>query len=346
MISKQVIKKLFKVATYLSPVISALVITPKFISGAYSPALYIKAFLMILFIVYIIWSVNILLTYLLSKRNTNKDNNLIKYLLSYSVCGIFSFLLSRWIYYMFMMQGEPHRKLQHFHVIIFFSINTIILILQDLILTKERNAIIEIENMQLKMKNLEAYNQQLKQQVHPHFLFNSLSTLKTLISNSPEQAEDYLIKLSDLLRNSISSNTLNVIKVAKELRSCSDYLEMQKIRFGNALQFSINIPTAIADSHWVPVFSIHVLAENAIKHNTFTIQAPLHINIVHQKDMITVNNTMQPRKIPESSAGIGLANLDERYKILCGEGIIINNADNIFSVSIKIFDDENCYHRR
>jgi LytS/YehU family sensor histidine kinase len=205
--------------------------------------------------------------------------------------------------------------------------------------------VVEMENSQLKMKNLEAINNQLKQQIHPHFLFNSLSTLKTLISQSSIEAESYLIRLSDFLRSSIAAKAANMVKIGDEVQSCTDYLEMQKIRFGEALQFSINIPPDISDKYYLPVFSLQVLVENAIKHNTLTKEMPLFIDVNFISGMITITNNLQPKKIYEPSAGTGLGNLTERFKLLSGEGIIINSTDKTFSVSLKPLNHENNYNR-
>lgn len=240
--------------------------------------------------------------------------------------------------------ASPHQTF-HFHLLIFCLINTVILVIQDLVLTREKNTVIERENAQLKINNLEALNERLKQQIHPHFLFNSLSTLKALISTSPADAEEYLIKLSGFLRNSITANTLNAVKVSEELNACIDYLHMQKIRFGEALQFETDIPAAIKGTFYMPVFSMQILAENAIKHNAFGIKTPLLIKIACKEKHIVVSNNMQPRTVTETSAGTGLANLNERYKILSGEGILIKNDGNTFAISLKIFDNENCNNR-
>lgn len=230
-------------------------------------------------------------------------------------------------------------------VILGFALNTIILIIQDLILLREKKAIIELENAELKIKNVEATNQQLKQQIHPHFLFNSLSTLKTLINKNPAKAEDYLVKLSDFLRASISSETLNVTKLSNEVKTCCDYLEMQKMRFGEALQFTITIPDEIQNSGFIPVFSLLPLIENAIKHNKLTNELPLNIQINYLNGRIVTTNNLQPKPSLEPSTGFGLDNLAERYKILSGDKITIDNKGNIFSVSLKILDNENSNYR-
>jgi sensor histidine kinase YesM len=131
-----------------------------------------------------------------------------------------------------------------------------------------------------------------------------------------------------------------------EIKLCLDYLEMRKVRFGKAIQYTINIPNEIQHSSFVPVFSLLPLLENAIKHNILTNELPLHIKIEYENDRIVTTNNIQPRLSSEASTGLGLENLAERYKILSGDKIIINSSENIFSVSIKILGNENSNHRR
>jgi len=202
---------------------------------------------------------------------------------------------------------------------------------------------LELENATLKAENLEVLYQQLKQQVNPHFLFNTLTTLKTLINDNPD-AESYLKRLSDFLRTSVSFNNKNTLTLREELKFCKDYLELQKVRFGDALLFSILIPENIL-SGLVPVFSIQQLIENAIKHNVLTVNHPLHINIECRDGRVTVSNNIKIKNTSEDSIGVGLINLAERYRILSGDEVIIKTDNNCFMVSIKILDNENSNHR-
>jgi LytS/YehU family sensor histidine kinase len=223
------------------------------------------------------------------------------------------------------------------------SINTIVIIIQGLVLLLEKKTLIESENTQLRIKNIEAANQKLKQQLQPHFLFNSLNILKTLIKKQPDDAEAYLKRLSDFLRASVSFDNANTVKFEEELKLCMDYLEMQKIRFGDAILFEINFPDEVKTG-FVPIFSIQLLLENAIKHNAFTIESPLCIRLIYQERWITVSNNIQHKITTESSAGMGLSNLSERYKIISGDEINIQSSDTYFSVSIKVLPDENSNH--
>ena len=333
-------KKLLIVSLYTSPVIGALLITPTFILTRYVHGLYAHIVLSMTALIFLLWLCNIAIAALTNKWQVKRAYAL---LFSYALSIIFIPLFQH--AFLPLVNEVGPQQTFHFHLIVFSAINTVILVIKDLVLTREKNAAIALENTQLKMKNLEAANERLKQQVHPHFLFNSLSTLKTLITSSPEHAEEYLIKLSGFLRYSLSSNTLNAVKVSEELNSCIDYLEMQKIRFGDALLFNVDIPEQVKASCWIPIFSLQVLAENAIKHNALTVAEPLRITITFVEGHIVVSNNIQPKLVAEASAGIGLANLRERYKILSGEGILVEQTDHTFLVRLKVFDNENCNNR-
>lgn len=340
-ISTQIIKKLFWVALYTSPVIAALLITPVSIINRSLLRQYPLSLLTVTAAVLFMWAVNILIIFFVSKSKKNNAFSLTKYFLSYFICVLFIMGAVEWFFVTYMHPGEDvHKKIFHFHLIVFVSINTAILIIQDLVLVKEKNILIALENARLRVKNMEAVNRQLKHQIQPHFLFNSLSTLKALIKTSPADAEEYLVKLSGFLRYSISSSEVNTIKIKEEVKLCSDYLAMQKIRFSEALQFTINIPADIMEQYYVPVFALQILVENAIKHNTFTMAAPLHISIEYASGAIAVNNNLQESFREQSDGGLGLANLRERYSILSKEDIIISKTSNSFSVSIKVLVHE------
>jgi two-component system, LytTR family, sensor kinase len=320
------------------------------------------------FFVFFIWVINIALLYFFNKRTFSSKNNNSRYVWSFLVC--FLLLLSirlftspvindpekvqrilNWKIKEFGIQPGNIDYMQYtnwmFQILIMIfvvvSINTVILIIQELVLLLEKKTKIESENIQLKIKNIEAANQKLKQQLQPHFLFNSLNVLKTLIRKQPDNAEAYLKRLSDFLRSSLSFDNVNTVKFEEELKLSFDYIEMQKIRFKNAIQFEVSIPEE-AGAGILPIFSIQLLLENAIKHNAFTIESPLYIKLFFQNGWITVSNNIQHKSAEDSSSGMGLTNLSERYKIISGDEIDIRSNDTEFSVSIKILSDENCNH--
>jgi sensor histidine kinase YesM len=347
MVTRKTLRKLVWLAVYTSPVISALIITPVFVFNGSHHDLYVPSLLYITIGVLLMWLQNITITAVNGRLATGSQNRTITIVVSYMVCVVVNLLLVEHFFDTYFGSGAGmHYKAMHFHLIIFVSINTAILILQGITLVREKNAAIQLENALLKTKHVEAINEQLKQQVQPHFLFNSLSTLKALIKSSPGNAEEYLVKLSDFLRFSVSSSGLNTVKLADELRLCADYLEMQKIRFGNALHYIIEIDKQEQDKYHVPVFAVQLLVENAIKHNAFTKEAPLHIEISMHDTTIAVCNNLQPKTLPEDSGGTGLANLRERYRLLSGDEVKAGVKDSTFCVSIKALEHEDSHNRR
>lgn len=219
-------------------------------------------------------------------------------------------------------------------------INSLILVLQNYIIIQNSKAEADLENIQLKAANANAANQLLRQQIHPHFLFNALNVLKSLYKVNPPAGEEYLVHLSDFLRAAVSTNNLKVIPLGDELKLCTDYLEMQRIRFGKALQYAVSISEESLVKGYVPSFSIHPLLENTIKHNELTEESPLMIRIEQAGDRIKVSNNLKLKGISEASTGSGLMNLAERYRILSGDEIIIEQTSGTFSVSIKILRHE------
>lgn len=233
-------------------------------------------------------------------------------------------------------------KLLFFPIIQAQSLNLIVIILLELFQLRNRKQQMENENNRLRLANLQARNSQLIQQLHPHFLFNSLNSLKSLIRRSPDLAEDYLLKMADLLRYSSSSPDRNVVSLREEVHIAQNYLFMQQVRFGAALAFEINTDEALLNNSSVPVFSIQLLIENAIKHNVVTVQQPLKIIITGNTpdNTVSVSNNFQPKENRNGNAGIGLQNLAERYKLIGQPPPVVTKSEGVFRVTIKVMQNE------
>ncbi|UII25595.1 histidine kinase [Fulvivirga maritima] len=224
---------------------------------------------------------------------------------------------------------------------------TIFIILYKYVYLNKSKHLSELENLRLKSLVSETANQLLKQQIHPHFLFNSLNTVKSLYKINAEQGESYLVHLANFLRESISNPTSKIVKLSNELKLCHEYMEMQKLRFGSALTYTFFLQDDnVKDCKFIPYFALQTLLENALKHNEFTEKSPLEIIVKEENGYLTVSNNVQPKQYSEASTGIGLFNLSERYKLISNDEIIINDDGKQFSVSIKLLTDEDSNHRR
>lgn len=213
--------------------------------------------------------------------------------------------------------------------------NTFILIMIDLIMNRERRAALEIEKANLESLNLKSRHDQLKQQIQPHFLFNALSALKILIRRDQKTAETYTVTLSNFMRASISDGVEERISVAKEMDVFRDYMELQKVRFPDSIYYHHKISDHLLNRFTLPAFTLQTLAENAIKHNEFSKENPLTIEIVEEDGAFTFSNNHTPKRQGISSVGIGLKNLSERFKILSGTGIEVEHGKEAFNVKFN-----------
>ncbi len=218
------------------------------------------------------------------------------------------------------------------------TINMIILVVCELFLLTLRKQKIETENQLLRQSNLEARNNQLKMQLHPHFLFNSLNTLRLLMKKDVQKAEHYLLQLANVLRFSTSTAHDSLVTLKDELQFCLTYLEMQKTRFQSMLTYTVVNEELKTVEGKLPVYALLTLVENAIKHNTLSNESPLHISIEYDKatNSITVRNNRQPKAYKERSTKVGLQNLAERYRLLANESISIDPGKDDFAVTLKI----------
>ncbi|WBS74117.1 histidine kinase [Elizabethkingia meningoseptica] len=220
-------------------------------------------------------------------------------------------------------------------------LNTIVLLIQHFLLLQQEKSRTEIEMSMLKAANMEASNLLLRQQIQPHFLFNSLSNLKALYKEDPEAGEAYIVHLANFLRISFSNQKKKVSQLSEEIDFLNDYLEMQKIRFGEGLKFNVNVSKQHQDLYFLPSFSLQLLAENAIKHNELTNELPLLIEISVENESIKVANSRRYKRNPEVSTGQGLANLRDRYDLISGDKIVIKQSENEFIVTLKLLSNEN-----
>lgn len=282
---------------------------------------------------FVIWILNILL---ISVEEAKKPGKVWKrYISSYVLTLLIVAVI--WLINLIFGVFEKRENLSIFFPIInMLTLNTIILILSDAILTRSKKTQTEAELANLKIKHLEAEQQQLIQQMQPHFLFNALSTLKSLIKRDTELAEEYLVKLSDFLRFTVSAQENATILLAEELKFTNDYIDLQKIRFPGSFFCSISVPETCKNEYRIPVYAIQTLVENAIKHNAFTEDHPLNLSISFQDGFLIVSNNKIPKPISLSGNGVGLKNLGKRYSMMTENAIEIDNNPEMFTVKIKL----------
>ncbi|HTJ51884.1 MAG TPA: histidine kinase [Cyclobacteriaceae bacterium] len=228
----------------------------------------------------------------------------------------------------------PHEQYVFYPILTFIGFNAIILLLCNSTLVADNKASADIEIQKLKFQNSEAQKKILQQQLHPHFLFNALSVLKSLIREDPREAGLYAVKLSDFLRYSVKAPTQITVPLHEELEFTIGYIELQKARFENSFSCNIDVPLSANDLK-IPVYALQTLVENAFKHNYFSEKNPMHLDILYQNRKLKVTNNKVSLKITERS-GTGLSNLNERHRIITGNEIIVEEDDLTFSVTLQL----------
>jgi len=186
----------------------------------------------------------------------------------------------------------------------------------------------------LREENLIFQNETLKNQINPHFLFNSLNTLSSLISSKPETADKFIVRLSSIYRYILENSQKDRIPLTDELAFIKDYFFLHQIRDEDkiVLEFSVSYQ----DKYKIMPVSLQILVENAINHNMATRENPLKISIYQEDDYIVVKNNLQKKTIPFKSTQIGLRNLSERVKIISARNIIIEETSDVFIVKIPL----------
>lgn len=167
----------------------------------------------------------------------------------------------------------------------------------------------------LRRENIESRFAVLKNQVNPHFLFNSMNVLSSLVVQSPDKAREFINDFSKIYRYIFDAGDEPVIEVKQELDFIHAFISLHQKRHGANLGFSVKISGDIL-GRFIPVLSLQILVENAIKHNEISDQHPLRIAIYDENGYLFVRNNYQPREEKLESMGIGLANLKERYRYL------------------------------
>ena len=201
-----------------------------------------------------------------------------------------------------------------------------------------RKQTIELENERLKTESLQSQFDSLKNQVSPHFLFNSLNALQTLIRDNNELAQKYVRHLSQVLRYTLQSTENKTVILSDELSFLESYLFLIQLRFGTNFKIELKIDEQYLNFR-IPPLALQTLIENAVKHNEISKRRPLTIQVITNSDQsIQVSNPIQKKIMTEPGTGIGLANLEKQYQLIANQMIIIKKVNGEFIVVIPLLN--------
>lgn len=206
-------------------------------------------------------------------------------------------------------------------------------------LAMKQNAKKEVVEQKLIAKSANAQFESLKNQLDPHFLFNSLNVLSALIDENPDQAQRFTASMSKIYRYVLEQKDKELVSVEEELDFAKTYCELLKTRFEDSVHFSFEVSDQEQKGFVVPL-SLQLLLENAVKHNLATSTKPLHLKISVEEGQLIIENNLQARELPNNSTGVGLANIVSRYSLLTERNVFIEKSEDFFKVKLPILTEK------
>lgn len=268
-----------------------------------------------------------------------------RFILGLSLMVVFTIILflMDFLFFQVIIWGNPFSKVWErvdgwifaSPILITFGVNTFFHG-REFLLSWRQNS---IDYERLKTEQIATQYDSLKNQVNPHFLFNSLNALTSLVYDDQEKAVEFIRKLSQVYRYVLDTKDKEVVEIAEEMEFLHSYLYLQKIRFEDNLTFEIDISDETKRLFTVPI-SLQMLLENAIKHNIVSQSKPLHISIKEDNGYLVISNNLQ-EKLHKDSTGIGLSNIKDRFGYMTKKEVIINKTDGKFEVKLPLIKSLN-----
>lgn len=286
----------------------------------------------------ILWQGNAYLSNLPDRWINWMDTPVLRLAVSTVITVVYTVIAWILIYWMFLTRGYGWNlfgmirdmELQDFIPTIIITFFISIFMHGRAFLIGWKNALVEAEK--LKKEQISARYEALKNQVNPHFLFNSLNVLSSLVHKDADQAEQFIRRLSTVYRYILESRDKEVVSMEEELEVLQAFLFMLDIRFGASLQTDVRLPEHISGR--IAPLTLQMLVENALKHNEASKNNPLSIEIFEENGYLVVRNNIQPKNALPDSTGVGLANIQARYRMLSGKDVLITDNDGFFTVKV------------
>lgn len=293
-----------------------------------------------IFISYTIWKGNVHFLRLIRKNNYRQSGPYFRVIFFYFLVnivysGITSFLLLALWMHLFVTEGIYWPLLWQTSGVIIVCV-VFINNVYELVMLRQEMEDSHLKAEKMEMAKMQAELEALKAQIDPHFIFNSLNTLSYLITNKPDKARYYNETLAKVYRYILMNKDKDLVFLKEELEFISNYFYLIKIRHEDAINMVIEIPDVKAENYLITPISLQILIENAIKHNFFSKQEPLRIEIGVQSNYVIVRNRIRNKEYITYSSGIGLNNLKERYHLITQKYITVDSEDGEFIVNVPI----------
>lgn len=286
---------------------------------------------------YIVWQGAVVIVSRVRKSILVKKKIYVKLImlcLTTAVYGFFLSMFSGYIWQNLFLSVVNEKPVITCAIICAGIVVLLTLVYEVLFLSKERELDMKIVD-QLDKERIDAEMNALKNELDPHFIFNSLSTLSHLISTDTDKAQLFTQKLAQVYKYLLINKDREMISLNDEIKFIDDYFFLLRIRYDEKLQLSLNIGD-YGDKAMILPCSLQMLVENAIKHNLFTEREPLLINITMNGEYLKVENNVRTKLSSVDSTKIGLYNLSNRYRLLYNKDIVIDKTDHSFTVKLPL----------
>ena len=200
-------------------------------------------------------------------------------------------------------------------IIMFFITLFMLFAFHEFMKLSNDNVVLEEKTEDLEQQNYVARFEVLKHQINPHFLFNSLNVLSSLIYKDTDLSDRFITRFSEVFRYILELNNEQLVPLKRELQVLDSYIFLQKIRYGDNLNINQKIDAAMLEAK-IPPMTLQITIENAIKHNVISKENPLHIQLFSRGNQLVIENNYQIRDSVQNSTKIGQSNLMQRYKLL------------------------------
>jgi LytS/YehU family sensor histidine kinase len=214
---------------------------------------------------------------------------------------------------------------------------TLFLTIQYALRTQLNISRLQLEKEQIQTENYKAQLKALRAQIDPHFLFNSLNTLRSMVRHKDSKSEQFVMSLSDFYRQTLKHNEDTTLPLEEEIDVMQSYFFLMKSRNEDAVFVEVNIDRSLLQHH-LPTMALQIIVENCFKHNSMSSKSPLHIEITNTDDFyIMVCNNIQPKFGEVESTGHGLELLRKKYELMkIPQGLLIDKTAGKFCIKLKL----------
>ena len=271
------------------------------------------------------------------ERLFKKDN--IMFIILSNLVLLTLFIVMDMVIFKFIVKTHPDLVLNWFYLKDYLINHSLVLciaiVAPYMLLRMEKAREMEMNLIQLREEKSIAELAALKEQISPHFFFNTLSTLSAIVRKDTKAASlEFIDDISSTYRYSLSSTKIDLVTLKEEINFITSYSDLLQKRFGDKLKIALNVSDKVY-SHKLPPMSIQLLIENALQHNVITSERPLQIKVYDENSHIYVENSLNEKQDVESF-GIGLMNLNNRYKLIANNEIRIEKTQNTFLVELPL----------